>query len=741
MRKKEKKAAFMARMGAYAGLVATLTVGTSRMLVEASDAPIDVTEYGACGEDMESDREAFCAALRAAGEQAGEGLTEVYVPDGTYYLDNFAGIYSGTWLHLADGAKIVRMDGAASEAMLIGVHNKEGGGLCYLDCGHYGYGQCENVLISGGEWSGGAEYEDTFCSEPSQPVMSFRHASGITIRDCSIGDTDGKHMLNFDGVSGITIEGVYFHDHLWNHTDGATEEDMKCREAIHTDFIYPELWEMGWTSAFPIEDLPCRDVLIQSCTFENCVSGVGTHNRKPGLLCEGFTVRDCEFRNIEFHCINAVSFTGMEITGNRAEDVSQFLMAHGCPGTNIVEGNDVTCAPKTQAESCIDICKGTEIGVRGNTIRYAGTHAVVGANFGDDGCERCSMLVEENEIINPGNTGIYVRDGCGAVVAGNRLYSDNGGTADRTIGIFVRLASGSCGVSGNEITGFDFGIEAADSEEVGLAGNSVAGAANCGISIYRTGHAGITGGNVDGCTAGIRIDASTADIDGVSMSENGENVQSYNGADIRLPPVEDESLRMESGSRGKETSPEENTGTEKKETPDEGTGAKQQNPDKAARTSGSDSKQENISRTEKRRTETVPIYRLFNRRTGEHFYTASRTEKEQLVESGWRDEGIGWLSPKKSETPVFRLYNPNNGEHHYTRSAIERDWLRCLGWRYEGICWYSDDDKQVPVLRHYHPVQKTGNHHYTTSKGESCHIINNEGWNYEGIGWYGAKAE
>ena len=63
-----------------------------------------------------------------------------------------------------------------------------------------------------------------------------------------------------------------------------------------------------------------------------------------------------------------------------------------------------------------------------------------------------------------------------------------------------------------------------------------------------------------------------------------------------------------------------------------------------------------------------------------------------------------------------------------------------LGWRNEGTAWYSDPSKKVPIYRHYHPKQRTGNHHYTTSKGESDHIVKYEGWNYEGIAFYVSKA-
>ena len=140
--------------------------------------------------------------------------------------------------------------------------------------------------------------------------------------------------------------------------------------------------------------------------------------------------------------------------------------------------------------------------------------------------------------------------------------------------------------------------------------------------------------------------------------------------------------------------------------------------------------------------ELIPVYRLFNTRTGEHFYTASTTERQRYLNAGnWNSEGIAWYAPKKSSEPIYRLSNPNNGnEHHYTKSKSEKDWLVGLGWHYDCIAWYSDTDKIVPIYRHYHPIQRTGNHHYTTSKGESNHIVKYEGWRYEGISFYVSKA-
>lgn len=77
----------------------------------------------------------------------------------------------------------------------------------------------------------------------------------------------------------------------------------------------------------------------------------------------------------------------------------------------------------------------------------------------------------------------------------------------------------------------------------------------------------------------------------------------------------------------------------------------------------------------------VPVYRLFNTRTGEHFYTAKVQErKEYLLRQNWKSEGIAWYAPEISNEPIYRVSNPNNGnEHHYTKSVTEKNWLVTLG--------------------------------------------------------------
>ncbi|MDR2975865.1 MAG: hypothetical protein LBV19_00945 [Streptococcaceae bacterium] len=131
----------------------------------------------------------------------------------------------------------------------------------------------------------------------------------------------------------------------------------------------------------------------------------------------------------------------------------------------------------------------------------------------------------------------------------------------------------------------------------------------------------------------------------------------------------------------------------------------------------------------------VQMYRLYNPNSGEHFYTASQSERDHVLFSGWKYEGIGWQAPE-SGSPVYRLYNPNAGDHFYTMSSFERDQLVLKGWNYEGISWYSGGE--IPLYRSYNPNAQAGAHNYTTSQNEA-NMLAGAGWSSEGISWYGVK--
>ena len=134
---------------------------------------------------------------------------------------------------------------------------------------------------------------------------------------------------------------------------------------------------------------------------------------------------------------------------------------------------------------------------------------------------------------------------------------------------------------------------------------------------------------------------------------------------------------------------------------------------------------------------TQDVLRLYNRWSGEHLYTTSRTEYNSLGKVGWSGEGTAWAAPNSGSNPVWRLYNRWSGDHLLTSDRKEYDALGRAGWNREGVAFYSGGG--VSVWRLYNRWLKAGTHLLTTDKTEYDNLIR-DGWSGEGVAFYAVSA-
>ena len=119
---------------------------------------------------------------------------------------------------------------------------------------------------------------------------------------------------------------------------------------------------------------------------------------------------------------------------------------------------------------------------------------------------------------------------------------------------------------------------------------------------------------------------------------------------------------------------------------------------------------------------TVPVYRLFNTKTGEYFYTMLKDERDTILANGatkgWTDEGSAWqASAKTTDKPVYRLFDINGkGGHVYTTDVTLKSELMTKGWIDEGIAWYAPSVSGRVIYKITNKT--TGKILYTTSKAE-----------------------
>jgi len=142
---------------------------------------------------------------------------------------------------------------------------------------------------------------------------------------------------------------------------------------------------------------------------------------------------------------------------------------------------------------------------------------------------------------------------------------------------------------------------------------------------------------------------------------------------------------------------------------------------------------------------TVDVYRMFNRSTGVHFYTASAAERA-FVLATWpqfADEGAVWRALGAADAgsvPVWRFFNRDTGAHFYTTSDAERARILATWPQFadEGVAFHAypgDAFDRVPVHRFYN--NRTRTHFYTADETERDFVVQSYPWfAYEGIAYF-----
>ena len=141
------------------------------------------------------------------------------------------------------------------------------------------------------------------------------------------------------------------------------------------------------------------------------------------------------------------------------------------------------------------------------------------------------------------------------------------------------------------------------------------------------------------------------------------------------------------------------------------------------------------------------VYRFFNSQTGVHFYTASATERDFLLNnpSGFAYENASYLAVDplaavdSQTSPVYRFLNQDTGVHLYTIDENERDFLQANldNFRFEGEVFSAYDSQvagSIPIYRFFNPT--TGGHFYTPSASERDAVADLPNYESEGIAYY-----
>ncbi len=446
---------------------------------------ISVTDHGAVGSDKEDDFEAIQKCLDMAG--GNNGLTVVKVPAGTYYISGNLLIYSDTCLWLDDDAVIVRTD--QNKAMLTGGLESEAGG----------YDNFKNITVSGGTWDGNSSDKVA-----SRALMKIFHGKNAVLKDCTVKNVCSRHMVGFSGIENLTVSNVTFKDqYIYTGSDkgegSAYEQNIqndnyKSMEALHIDYISAD--GKAEPGSVPLDDTVNQNVKVKGCTFDNVISGAGSHyTTEEAPRNKGIVITGNIFKNVNNTCVHICNYTDTVIKDNKILSCGEGIRTNKSTGNitnNIIKINADTVKKDDDSGSGssfgIIVYDDSNINVTGNNIYGAVRSSIVftGSSLG---------YVTGNTVKGSGEHGIYLKNSRVNVINNDVGSSGKNGillNACQNDSEFINVTDNTVTDSG------DKGILSHMSDKINITGNIVSSSSIHGIKSYQTDQNNIKNNTVTG---------------------------------------------------------------------------------------------------------------------------------------------------------------------------------------------------------------------------------------------------
>lgn len=245
------------------------------------------------------------SAIQSALDRARSAATAsnpytVTVEGGSYSLNATLNIYSNTNLVLT-GVTLARS--ANTEGNLIHVGDNDDGNT---RSGKTGYAAYKNITITNGTLNG---------KNRTNTLFKLAHCTNVKLNGTKF-TTNNTHFIEAAAIDGFTVNKCSF-------TDMDTASNMLNYEAIQVDVLHTSHF-----NTYRMEDIPCKNVTVDSCTFNNCPRGVGSHTSINNAPHQNIKVNNCKFTNMKSA---AVQFQGVEnckITNNTIDNTPRGIAVY-----------------------------------------------------------------------------------------------------------------------------------------------------------------------------------------------------------------------------------------------------------------------------------------------------------------------------------------------------------------------------------------------------------------------------
>lgn len=336
----------------------------------------------------------------ALNEAKKNSKTIIYVPAGTYLIDNTLKIYSNTELVLSKNA-IIKKNSKSFNVMLL---NGD------LDANYDTYTGQSNISVNGGIWDGNFELNS------QSNIMSFGKAQNIVIENVTFKDVTNNHHLEFSGVENATVKNCRF----VGYKDITVDKSRSYCEAIqistHTQSGFPFFGSY--------DNSPSKNIVVEGCYFEDVACGVGSHGAVSDIFDSEIkvinnTFRRCYYAGVRIHKMKNVicncntfddcrmgiyssaSKTNVAIQRNKTEASEDIVITNNIfsnTANNLNDySNQVYIVGGCMNESDYDYAK--RVNISNNMFSDINQHAIR--------LQLCTDINVTNNIINGSKAGIY----------------------------------------------------------------------------------------------------------------------------------------------------------------------------------------------------------------------------------------------------------------------------------------------------------------------------------------------
>lgn len=411
MRKK-----FIAAICAVIMIITSLPLSVSAAVkLPGVPSGYDITKsFGANGNDRYDDTNAFQKAFDYI--RGSKNMTLIYVPAGTYYISRELKIYSNTYLKLDSAAKIVRIN-ESNYLFTNGSDDGVNGG---------GYSRSHDITVDGGTWDGHITNTNI-----AKGLAKIWHAKNINILNSKFENCCGAHFIVMEGVANVNVLNTKF-SNFYEFTAGDAEyrrqtkakQSYRAAEALHIDYVSKNPND----PSPPADGTPSKNIVVNGCTFDNCASGVGTHNYYSYMRSDNIDISGNVFRNCHFYCVNGGGFTNFRAYNNSAQNCGGFLYGELISGkiyNNTISSKENLTGtmyfhdPFTGGKpffNAFRISHFSNVELYGNTVYNSTGNGIYIL-------EKSSFKVRDNKVYNTKMNGIAINDGCVGKIYRNTIVN------------------------------------------------------------------------------------------------------------------------------------------------------------------------------------------------------------------------------------------------------------------------------------------------------------------------------